>query len=433
MDTVMDDRMKTAALLEAAPETTTTAVDRGTHKASRSRVLTYAGLGAVVLAAAATSAFIYYDGRVSTDDAQVDAHIAPIAPKVGGNIAEILVDDNQPVKAGQVLLRIDPRDYEAKVAQARAALAAAESQAAGANAGVPLTNATTSSAAAAAEAQLAAATADLSKARTDLDRASSSELAYAQADVDAKRATAERASADLERMRPLAAKDEITRQQFDAYVAVSKVAASDLRASEEKLLNARKTAQGSGASVQAAQARAEIARAALAQAQANRGQVRISSAQAGSASAAILQARANLDAAELQLGYATIVAPIDGVVTRKSVQLGQIVQPGQSLLTIVPLKDVWVTANFKETQLAGVRPGQRAEVHVDMYGESFAGHVDSVAGATGAKLSLLPPENATGNFVKIVQRIPVKIVLDRLPSGVTFRPGMNVDATVFTK
>jgi membrane fusion protein (multidrug efflux system) len=298
---------------------------------------------------------------------------------------------------------------------------------------VPLTSATTASAAAAAEAQLAAATADLAKSRTDFDRASSSELAYARADVDAKRATAERATADLERMRPLAAKDEITRQQFDAYVAASKVADSDLRASEEKLVNAQKSAQGSGASVQAAQARADIARATLEQARANRGQVRISSAQAGTASAAILQARANLDAAELQLSYATIVAPIDGVVTRKAVQLGQIVQPGQSLLTIVPLKDVWVTANFKETQLAGVQPGQRAEVHVDMYGESFEGRVDSVAGATGSKLSLLPPENATGNFVKIVQRIPVKIVLDHVPEGVTFRPGMNVDATIFLK
>ena len=154
---------------------------------------------------------------------------------------------------------------------------------------------------------------------------------------------------------------------------------------------------------------------------------------AGSAAAAILQAKANLEAARLQLSYTTIVAPIDGVVTRKSVQLGQIVQPGQSLLTLVPLKDVWVTANFKETQLADVRPGQRAEVHVDMYGESYTGHVSSIASATGAKLSLLPPENATGNFVKVVQRIPVKIVLDKAPDGVTFRPGMNVDATVFTK
>ena len=135
----------------------------------------------------------------------------------------------------------------------------------------------------------------------------------------------------------------------------------------------------------------------------------------------------------LQLSYATIVAPIDGVVTRKAVQIGQIVQPGQSLLTIVPLQDVWVTANFKETQLAEVRVSQRAEIHVDTYGRSFEGHVDSIAAATGAKLSLLPPENATGNFVKIVQRIPVKIVLDHAPSGVVFRPGMNVDATIFLK
>jgi membrane fusion protein (multidrug efflux system) len=279
-------------------------------------------------------------------------------------------------------------------------------------------------------ARVAAANADLATARSDFDRASSSELAYARADVEAKRATADRARADLARMQPLAAKDEITKQQFDAYVATSRVADSELRASEEKLVNAQKDAQGSGASVQAAQARTAIAQAALEQARANRRQVDISSAQAGSA---IQQAQANLDAALLQLSYATIVAPIDGVVTRKAVQLGQIVQPGQSLLTIVPLHDVWVTANFKETQLAQVHPGQRAEVHVDMYGQSFAGRVDSVASATGSKLSLLPPENATGNFVKIVQRIPVKIVLDQAPSGVVFRPGMNVDATIFLK
>jgi membrane fusion protein (multidrug efflux system) len=319
------------------------------------------------------------------------------------------------------------------VAQAKAALAAAESEAAGANAGVPLTSSTTSSAVASAEAQLAAAIADLARTRVDYDRASSSELAYATADVDAKRATADRTRSDLARMQPLAAKDEISKQQFDAFVAAERVAQSEQRASEEKLTNAQKQAQSSSASVQGAQARAEVARAALQQAQGNRRQVDISSAQAGSASAAILQARANLDAAQLDLSYATIVAPIDGVVTRKAVQLGQIVQPGQSLLTIVPLDDVWVTANFKETQLAGVRPGQRAEVHVDMYGQSFEGRVDSVAGATGSKLSLLPPENATGNFVKIVQRIPVKIALDHAPAGITFRPGMNVDATIFIK
>jgi len=391
------------------------------------------GGGLFVLVAAATGAYVHFRGRVSTDDAQVDAHIAPIAPKISGSIAEILVDDNQAVKAGQVLLRIDPRDYEAKVAQARAALAQAESQAVGARRGVPLTNATTASGTSAAEAQLAAASADYDRAKADYERASSSELAYARADVEAKRATADRARADLARMQPLSAKDEISKLQLDAYTAAARVADSDLAASSQKSANAQMQAQSSQAAMQAALARVSAARAALEQAQANRQQVAISSAQAGSASAAIMQARANLEAAELELSYTTLVAPIDGVVTRKSVQLGQIVSPGQSLLTVVPLKDVWVTANFKETQLSDTHPGQRAEIHVDMYGRSFEGRVDSVAGATGTRLSLLPPENATGNYVKIVQRIPVKILLENVPAGFTFRPGMNVDATIFTR
>jgi membrane fusion protein (multidrug efflux system) len=398
---------------------------------ARIRVIGAAGLLTVALAA--TGAYFYFAGRVSTDDAQVDAHIAPIGAKVGGNISEILVADNQIVHAGQVLFRIDPRDYQARFDQACAQLAAAESQARGADAGVPLTSATTASVTSAATAQLAAATADHERALTDYDRASSSELAVAKADVEAKRATADRARADLERMAPLAAKNEISKQQYDLYQATERVALSDLTASEQKLANAHKQSESSKALVQASQARIEAARASLAQATANRRQVDISSAQAGSASAAIQQARAAVTAAELQLGYTTVIAPIDGIVTKKTIQLGQIIQPGQSLMTIVPLKDVWVTANFKETQLADVRPSQRAEIHVDTYGRSFDGHVDSIAGATGARLSLLPPENATGNFVKIVQRIPVKIALDHAPDGFTFRPGMNVDVTIFTK
>jgi membrane fusion protein (multidrug efflux system) len=399
----------------------------------KARLRVVAAGAVLVLLLGAVSAYAYFSRRISTDDAQVDAHIAPIASKVGGNVAEILVADNQLVHAGDILLRIDPRDYQAHVDQECALLAAAESQARGANAGVPLTNATTASGTSAATAQLAAASADHLRAVADYERASSSELAVARADVDAKRATADRARADLERMGPLAAKNEISKLQFDAFVAGERVAASELAASEQKLANAKKQAESSKALVTASDARVEAARAVLAQANANRRQVDISSAQAGSASAAILQARAALHAAELELSYATIAAPIDGVVTKKTIQLGQIIQPGQSLLTIVPLSDVWVTANFKETQLAGVRPGQRAEVHVDTYGRSFEGHVDSIAGATGAKLSLLPPENATGNFVKIVQRVPVKVAIDHAPTGFVFRPGMNVDVTIFTK
>ncbi|HKE24396.1 MAG TPA: HlyD family secretion protein [Bryobacteraceae bacterium] len=400
--------------------------------AGRLKALLITG-GFAVVVAAGTGAYLHFQNRVSTDDAQVDAHNAPIAPKISGNIVEILVDDNQLVRAGQALVRIDPRDYQAKVDQARAALAVAESQSVGAHAGVPLADGSTASAMAAAESQLAAAVADSARAKADYERASTSELAYAQADVDSKRATKDRAQADLARMRPLVDKDEISKLQYDSYLAAARVADSDLKASQENLANAQKKAESSQASMQTAEARANAARADLQQARVNRQQVKISSAQAGSASAAIQQARANLEAAELQLSYANIVAPIDGLATKKTIQLGQIVQPGQTLLTIVPLKHVWVTANFKETQLANVRPGQRAEVSVDMYGRSFEGQVDSIAGASGAALSLLPPENATGNYVKVVQRIPVKILLRDPPPTFVFRPGMNVDATIFTK
>ena len=400
--------------------------------AGKLKALLIAG-GVVTIAAAGTGTYLHFQNQVSTDDAQVDAHNAPIAPKISGNIVAILVDDNQMVKAGQVLVRIDPGDYQAKVDQARAAVSVAESQSVGAHAGVPLAEGSTASAVTAAESQLAAAVADYARAKSDYGRASTSELAYAQADVESKGATRDRALADLDRMGPLGAKDEISKLQYDSYVAAARVAESDLKAAQENLVNTQKKAESSQASMHTAEARADAARADVEQARANRRQVDISSAQAGSASAMIQQARANLEAAELQLSYTSIVAPIDGLATKKTIQLGQIVEPGQTLLTIVPLKQVWVTANFKETQLANVRPGQRAEVSVDMYGRSFEGRVDSIAGASGTALSLLPPENATGNYVKVVQRIPVKILLKDSPAGFVFRPGMNVDATIFTR
>jgi len=235
-------------------------------------------------------------------------------------------------------------------------------------------------------------------------------------------------------MQPLVDKAEISRLQFDSYVAAARVAESDLQASREELASAQKEAAIRKASLDAAQSRVGQAKAQLETSTANRRQVAIRTADAGSASAAVVAARANLEAAELQLSYASILAPIDGVVTHKSVEVGQIVAPGQGLMTIIPLNDVWVTANFKETQLANVHPGQRAEIKVDMYGRSVSGHVDSIAGATGSKLSLLPPENATGNFVKVVQRIPVKILVDNAQqAGLILRPGMNVDVTIFTR
>jgi membrane fusion protein, multidrug efflux system len=390
--------------------------------------------GAIFVAALGLGLYVYYSGRVSTDDAEVDGHIVPMASKIYGTVAEVLVHDNQPVKTGQVLVRIDPRDYQAKVDQARAALQAAESKARGANVSVPWTNELTLSGTSDASAQLAAAEANDNRAKAAYQQASTADLAYAQAEVQKAEALSDKAQADLERMKPLAAKAEISQQELDGYVAAAREAASELQAAEQRLASARQSSEIAHDALLVTDAQVKQAQAAVSQAQANRKQVDVQAATAASAAAAIAQARADLEAAELSLSYTAIAAPLDGVVTRKSVEVGEIVQPGQDLFVIVPLSDVWVTANFKETQLADVHPGQKAEVHVDMYSRTFTGHVDSIAGATGSRLSLLPPENATGNFVKVVQRIPVKILLDPVPpEKAVLRPGMNVDATIITK
>jgi len=389
---------------------------------------------AVLLLLAAGGYFVWlrYQGQVSTDDATVDGHISAIAPKISGNVTDVLVLDNQAVKTGEVLVRIDARDYQAKVDLAKAAVLEAQSRLQSARQVIPWTSDTTESAVSAASAALADSNAELERARIGFDEANTSGLAYAEANVRAKQAANDRAQADLERMKPLIEKSEISKQQFDAYVAAARVAESELKASEERLASAQKDAAIKKAALDAAQSRVSQAQAQMTSATANRRQVPIRTSDAGTASAAVAEAEANLAAAGLQLSYTTIAAPVDGVVTRKSVEVGQMVAPGQSLMTIIPLNDTWVTANFKETQLAHVRPGQRAEIDVDMYGKTVEGHVDSIAGATGARLSLLPPENATGNFVKVVQRIPVKILVDRA-NGLVLRPGMNVDVTIFTK
>jgi membrane fusion protein (multidrug efflux system) len=364
---------------------------------------------------AGTALYLHFQNRVSSDDANVDGHISSVAPKISGNVIEVLVNDNQQVKAGEVLVRIDPRDYQAKVDMAKASLLQAENQAHAATVTVPLTAETTQSGVSSASAQLANAEAELERARAAYEQASGSDLKYAQANVESKKASNDRAQTDLARMTPLVEKAEISRQQYDSFVAAAKVAKSELQAA-----------------LKSARTRVSQAQAQLGSSVANQRQVPIRKADVGSASAAVKVARANLDVAELQLSYTTITAPVDGRVTRKSVEVGQVVSPGQSILALIPLRDVWVTANFKETQLAHVRAGQKAEINVDMYGKTVTGHVDSIAAATGSRLSLLPPENATGNFVKVVQRIPVKILVDD-PNNLVLRVGMNVDVTIFTR
>jgi membrane fusion protein (multidrug efflux system) len=390
--------------------------------------------GGVVLIVVAVALFLYYHNRESTDDAQVDGHITPIASKIYGRVAQVLVNDNQAVKAGTVLVKIDPRDYQASLDQAKAQLALAESDAQSAGVDVPRTRENVASGTSSADAQLAGAEADLASAQATYDQSRTSDLAFAQANIDKSRANSELGQADLARYKPLLDKGEISKQQYDAAKANADATASALKADEQKLAQAQRSVDIAKAQLAAASARVDQAKAGVSSAHADFKQVSMRASDAQGKVAKVQEAQAMLQAAQLNLSYTEIVAPVDGVVTHKQVEPGQIVQQGQGLLVVVPLQDVWVTANFKETQLRKMKAGQKAEVHVDTYGKTFPGHVDSIAGATGAVLSLLPPENATGNYVKVVQRIPVKIVLDPIPTDqAVLRPGMNVDATVVTE
>jgi membrane fusion protein (multidrug efflux system) len=405
-------------------------VPKGVANPKVRRVLGAAG---AVLLAALVGLFVYYHDRESTDDAQVDGHITPMASKVYGRVAQVLVDDNEAVKAGQVLVKIDPRDYQAALDQAKAALLLAESEARSAGVDVPRTRENVASGNSSADAQLMQAVADVARAQSTYEQAQTADLAWAQANIEKSRANAELAKADLARYLPLMEKGEISKQQYDAAKANADATASALKADQEKLAQAQRNVDVSKAQLDAAKAHVEDAKAGVSTAHANVKQVSMKAADAQAKIAKVEQARAALEAAQLNLSYTDITAPVDGVSTHKQVEPGQIVQAGQGLLVVVPLQNVWVTANFKETQLKNMKPGQKAEVRVDTYGKTFSGHVDSIAGATGSLLSLLPPENATGNFVKVVQRIPVKIVLDPIPAEkAVLRPGMNVDATVLT-
>jgi membrane fusion protein (multidrug efflux system) len=364
-------------------ETNPTPVDAAEARSGRGRIALFILLAVLLVGGAVM--YLHYKDRVSTDDAQVDGHLVPVSCKVYGSVEQILVDDNQPVKAGDLLVQLDPRDLQSKVDQAQAALGQALAQVQGAKA-------------------------EDDKAKVSLEQARSSDLQVAEATLDARKSTLDKAQADLKRAKPLADRQEISAQEFDHYRTQADVAESEWKAAQRRLASARQEAD-----IRKANVGSQVAK--------------VSQANAG-----VEAAKANLDALKLQLSYTMITAPVDGVVTRKFVELGQIIQPGQGLLTLVPLHQTWVTANFKETQLTRVHPGQPAEVTIDMNGQVLKGTVDSVAGSTGSRLSLLPPENAVGNFVKVVQRIPVKIKLDSDDAQkVVLRPGMNVDATILTK
>ena len=361
------------------------------------------GAVALLLIIGGLVAWLHFRGRESTDNAQIEGDVVPVSARVGGTVTKVLVEDNQWVEAGTLLVQLDPTDYQIAAKRAQADY---ESQAAAANAArtsVPIASTNTASAVRTAQAGLNAANkqVDLAKAR----------LAEAQANHT-------RAANDLARYKALVDKDEIPRQQYDAAVAQELAA----RANVDSANAAVATAQSG---VAEAQARVEAAATAPQQ-------VAVTRAQAGGAEASSEKNAAALEQANLNLKYTEIRASVSGIVSKKSVQVGQVIQPGQPLMAVVPVDKVWVVANFKETQLKQMRPGQEVNVKVDAYGRDYKAKVDSIGGATAARFSLLPPENATGNYVKVVQRVPVKIVFEQgQDKEHLLRPGMSVEPVVF--
>jgi membrane fusion protein (multidrug efflux system) len=395
------------------------------------RTWLYGGVAALALVVAFW-AWRTLSPRESTDDAQVAGHVSPVATRVSGTVLKVLIADNQAVKAGDVLVEIDPRDYQLAVDRAKADLAAAEARAAAARSDVPVTTAAARGEQHVAESGTDNAQAALGASDREVD-ASRAKLAAAQARLKEVSAHATRAQQDFDRLAPLAAKDEVPRQQVDAARAAADAARAAVSSAEAAVREAE-------ANLAVAEARRVQAQGALAQAQAQQQaastapqQIALTRAQASGADAQVLQARAALEQAQVNLERTTVRAAIDGVVSRRSVEPGQVVQIGQPLMALTSLHDVWVVANFKETQLGRMHTGQRATIEVDAYGgRELTGHVDSISAATGATFSLLPPDNASGNFVKVVQRVPVKIVLDEKPdTNAPLRPGLSVTATVF--
>ncbi len=376
-------------------------------------------VGGIVLLVAGFFLWRYLGSYESTDDAQIDGHLNAISARVSGHVAKLLVQDNQYVEAGTPLIEIDPKDYEVAVASARAAYQDALATAESMQVNVPITTINTGSQLSSAQAELEGTRAGVAMSRQQLE-ASRAELEQAIAnDIKAQN--------DVGRYKQLVDKQEISHQQYDQAVAAARSSAAGVAA-------ARASVSAAEQQVVQSQSKRDQTEATLRAAETAPQQNAQMRARAQAAIAQAQQKKAQLDQAILNLGYARLVAPVSGIVSNRTVEVGQNVSIGQELMKIINLDDIWVTANFKESQLRLMRPGQRATISVDAYGKKYNGHVQSIAGASGALFSLLPPENATGNYVKVVQRIPVKITFD---PGETkehiLRPGMSVEPKVWVR
>jgi membrane fusion protein (multidrug efflux system) len=373
----------------------------------------------------------YFATYESTDDAQIDGHLNAISARINGQVNEVLVEDQQVVNKGDVLVKIDPRDFEVAVAKAEADLADAEAALGSSQTDVPITSINTESTLQTARSTRADVGAGLTGARRQLN-AAQARLETAEAQVHEAEANYKKASDDVGRYQQLVAKDEISEQIYDQAVQTAAAAKATLAARTASVNEARQNVTVAETAIQQADARIEQAESSIRAALTAPQQVAVSRFKAQSSAAKVAQQKALLDQARLNLSYCTIGAPVGGVVDRKTVEVGQNVSPGQQLLIVVPLDDIWVTADFKETQLKRMRPGQRVRFSVDAYGREYSGHVTGIGGAAGSRLSLLPPENATGNYVKVVQRLPVRIDLDPGQNGDhRLRPGMSVDPKVY--
>jgi membrane fusion protein (multidrug efflux system) len=343
----------------------------------------------------------------STDDAQVNGHVMPLSARINGYVLEVPVIEGQLVHAGDLLVTIDPADYKIAVEQARATFEDAQASAASSHINVPITSVTTQSNVDSAGTAVANAEAGFKAAEQNFESAN--------AVLEQAEANAEKSDADLVRYEQLVAKDDISRQQYDQAVAAAK-------ANRSGVVSGRANVQAAEQAVRQAQGKLLQARADLRSAQTAPQQVSMTLAKADAADAQARERKAQLDQADLNLSYTVVRSPVTGIIGKKTVEVGQNVGIGQELVEVVPLDDVWVTANFKETQLAHMRPGQLVEIKVDAYGRTWKAHVTNMGAGAGSVFSLLPPENATGNYVKVVQRVPVRLDFDR-----TTGPGFNAE------
>ncbi len=379
-------------------------------------VLLLVGLVAVV---GGIFAWRYYSTHETTDDAQIDGDVYPISSRINGHIIAVEVENNEFVKKGTVLVRIDPTDYQVALEHAQASYAMAQARAQASDVGIPITSVNSSSGISSAEAQV-------EQAQAAIAAAEKQSLA-AQARVKETQANYAKARSDLARYEQLVKKDEVSQQQYDHALQTAEADSAAVTA-------AQSAAAAAVQNVALAQAQLAQAQAGLRASHAGPQRVRVSRAEAQAAAAGVKTAKAALDQAQLNVNYTVVRAPADGIIGKKSVEPGQNIGAGQALMAIVPVEGLYVTANYKETELKDMRPGDPATIHVDAYDRKYKGHVLNIAGATGERFSLLPPENATGNYVKVVQRIPVKILFDQgQDSEHLLRIGMSVEPTVTTK